>query len=753
MNNIILKEEQVKLNSVINYVNKEKDRLVVEEEKQAKEVKKLKIAAGGSFTMDLYVAEKIYSISERLLKNINKSLNTPYFTRVDFNNEDIDETKKLYIGKWGVTDTKTQESIIIDWRSPIANLYYTHQVGPANYTTPEGEVSGEILLKRLFEIQEAEIKSIIEADIISEGDYLNDVLSDHADSRLKDIVTTIQSEQNAVLRCNHRAPLIVQGVAGAGKTTIALHRIMWMLYSFQETMDPSNIMVIAPSPLFLNYISAVLPDMGVEDVIQETFYGLACRLSGKKLYKVDDSYILLKLLDNEVSTEEKNRFTSYAKFKGSLIYKEIIEEYIKEMHNYLLPRHGLYLNKKQIITSDKIKSIFTKELSPFNFTDRKKELKKSLKNTYMAYVNLEKNEVEAKVKKRANLIREIYKDDDKKRRNFMMELYSARDKRIQEIDESSKNAVNDYISKIKIMPLIDCYKHMLSQFVPSKKFSQYIDNWYLLKQITLANLEAKKMETSDIPALLILQKELFGHKERLNIHHTVLDEAQDFSPFMFDTLKSFTNNNSFTIVGDLTQGIYAFQGVQDWLDMKEEVFEETSSYYELVTSYRNTVEIMNVAENCAMRHSKNRTPAKPVLRHGDKPKLIRSNSIVKGIIEEIKKHKENNMKSIAVIDKMPRDCKKLYKSLKKEIAEIEYLDDKDTQYKGGIMVMPAYLCKGLEFDCVIIANGESDNFNDEFLHSRLLYVCLTRPIHNLSIYYKIEHSKLIDSSLCEMIDL
>ena len=187
--------------------------------------------------------------------------------------------------------------------------------------------------------------------------------------------------------------------------------------------------------------------------------------------------------------------------------------------------------------------------------------------------------------------------------------------------------------------------------------------------------------------------------------------------------------------------------------MKEEVFDANSQYYELVTSYRNTVEIMNLAESCAMRHSKHRTPAKPVLRHGKMPMLIKTNSKAKQIADEIKKHKLNKMKTIAVIDKMPEDCKKLYKELQKYVPEIEYLDDKKTSYNGGTMVMPAHLCKGLEFDCVIIANCDKYNFPDDFLHAKLLYVCLTRPIHNLSIYYTNEHSELINASLCENINI
>ncbi len=213
------------------------------------------------FTTDLDIAKRIYAMTSRKTENIGKTVSSPYFTRIDFL-RDGDNLQQLYIGKHGLLESKTQKPIIIDWRSPIANLYYTHQVGPASYKTPyNDEITGEILIKRLFEIEKSKLLKIIEADIITESEYLNDVLSDHADAKLKDVVTTIQSEQNEVLRKNPKVPLVVQGVAGAGKTTIALHRIMWLLYTYQDTMKAENVLIIAPTPIFLDYISAVLPGM------------------------------------------------------------------------------------------------------------------------------------------------------------------------------------------------------------------------------------------------------------------------------------------------------------------------------------------------------------------------------------------------------------------------------------------------------------------------------------------------------------
>ena len=178
------------------------------------------------------------------------------------------------------------DTVVVDWRSPVANLYYSGQIGPMSYAAPDGTVTGELTLKRMLTVRDRELLGLFDSGVVSQDAYLQSVLGQVSSDKLREIVTTIQAEQNLVIRHPARQPLIVQGVAGSGKTTIALHRIAWLLYAHRETLRPEQLMILAPNPLFLDYISQVLPDLGVERVVQTTFQGLCQGLLGKQLPKV-----------------------------------------------------------------------------------------------------------------------------------------------------------------------------------------------------------------------------------------------------------------------------------------------------------------------------------------------------------------------------------------------------------------------------------------------------------------------------------
>ncbi len=730
--------------NITEYISTEIDKLIPVEKDQHIALTDLIAATGGNYSNDLFIASKVYEMTQRTLLGLRHAEKSPFFTRIDFKPHDS-TSQNLYIGKWGVLDPKTRKPIIVDWRSNIANLYYTHQVGPAEYKAPYKIITGDITLKRMFFFKEGYLHSIVESDIISQGEYLNDVLSDHADSKLRDVVTTIQKEQNAVLRCNHQIPTIVQGVAGAGKTTIALHRITWMLYTYRDTMSSNNLMVIAPNPLFLDYISAVLPDLGVEAVIQETFYGLAIKLCGRSIPKLDDNTSLIKLLSPDVSDVEKDTIMKVCTFKGSLDYKDCLELYLKHLPKQIFPNRDFMLGKHIVASRKKLLSIYINELSPFPLKPRIKELKKRLKQLADDAVTKINLYIETETRKRANYLREVVKGNDKLRMENMKKLYASRDAKLEEIKMLHNNMVADYIKDFKQIKLLDIYKDFNStnhmHALPTQVDE---DIWIASCEYTNEVLSNKHIESIDIPALIILQKKLFGHKVSLDIHHTVLDEAQDFSPFMFDILKSLTINEAFTIVGDLAQGIYSYRGIDNWNTMKKTVFSGKSQFYELITSYRNTIEIMEFAEKVACKFAENtRKNAIPVLRHGKKPQIIKSSSPQNQLVDQINSMKSTGHKSIALVEKLPKECKNLHSKLVKLIPEITLLKDSDTQYNAGIMVVPAHLCKGLEFDCVIITNAEETNFPSDKLHANLLYVALTRPLHELVIFYNDKLTSLL----------
>ena len=237
-------------------------------------------------------------ITRNNLQNLHQlrlSSRSPYFARLDFTpaagtpplgGMRAGVNAPVYIGRWGVLKTPEYQVAVHDWRSPVANLYYSGQVGQVKYDAPDGAVHGEMTLKRMFTIEDAKLVSMQDTGVVGQEKFLTDALSQVTTARLREVVTTIQAEQNTVIRYDPMKPLCVQGVAGSGKTTIALHRAAWMLYRLQKTLRPEQMLILAPNPLFLSYISRVLPDLGVDKVHQLTFEQLCQKLLEKRMPKL-----------------------------------------------------------------------------------------------------------------------------------------------------------------------------------------------------------------------------------------------------------------------------------------------------------------------------------------------------------------------------------------------------------------------------------------------------------------------------------
>ena len=746
-------QETQKLTEAVARVGRETLIITEIERKQFEEVTHYRQTSGGSYNTDWFVAEKLYVITCQKLKDLAHAAKNPYFARVDFKRDEEPEHEARYIGKWGVTDARTRKPYIYDWRSPLANLYYGAQVGRAEYLSPGGVISGDMPLKRIFSISEGQLHGIIDADIVTQDDYLHEVLSDHADARLRDIVTTIQQEQNDIIRHNYKRPMVVQGVAGAGKTTVALHRITWLLYTYQQTMSPENLMVIAPSPLFLNYISAVLPELGAENVLQTTFYGLGGLLIGKALPKLDDSGMLLRLLD--MAEEERIPVVKAARLKGSLLFKECVARYARQLALDMAPEGEIKLGSVCICPREEIVRLITCDLSPFPLNRRTPQLKKMLQTRVKDTLAKAKAELEAETARRANYVREKEPMDTPERRELMQRLYAARNQRIMEFDEYAVDAVAKYMVRFPKLELMEQYRRMLSS-QPTFPLPDGVDkmDWEAVCLDSLERLATKRIETADIAPLIYLNGLLFGQAKDLDIHHTVLDEAQDFSQFQFDLLKGLTQNASFTIVGDLAQGIHGYRGVTDWRNVMDDVFGlGNADYHELVTSYRNTVEIMEFAGQVATRFPfAAQKAARPVLRHGKHPEMIKLPDQLPelAIAAKIIELKNAGMKTVAVVHKRPADCEALYKKLKPRLEmPLSLYRDGDDDYRGGAMVIPAHMVKGLEFDAIIVADAGAACFPDDPLHCRLLYVCLTRPLHRLVCFYQGEPSPLLSDAAKE----
>ncbi|TVR69237.1 MAG: helicase [Marinilabiliales bacterium] len=215
-------------------------------------------------------------------RRLEKLLSSPWFGRIDFTEEGSNEKVPVYIGVHAFFDPKSNSNVIYDWRAPVSGLFYDYELGQATFNSPSGTISGEIHLKRQYRIRNGEMEFMLESSLNIHDEILQQELSGTTDEKMKNIVATIQRDQNRIIRNEHSHALVIQGVAGSGKTSIALHRIAYMLYKYRDTITSRDILIISPNRVFSDYISNVLPELGEEKIEETGMEDLAAKLLGKK---------------------------------------------------------------------------------------------------------------------------------------------------------------------------------------------------------------------------------------------------------------------------------------------------------------------------------------------------------------------------------------------------------------------------------------------------------------------------------------
>ena len=636
--------------------------------------------------------ENLTEIYLEKIRLMEKSLNKPYFARLDFKRDGESDIEELYIGKVGIIDEKNN-NIIIDWRAPVSSMYYDSNIGDASYKAPEGICTGKLLLKRQYEIENKQLKSYQDVDTVSNDELLKPYLEASVDNRLKNIVSTIQHEQNRIIREPVNKNLIIQGVAGSGKTTVALHRIAYLVYNNRENIKPEQYLIIGPNKFFVNYISGVLPDLDVEDVKQLTYDELCSEILQENITLIDEDVKLLKSIKNE-------KELTYQKIKVSMQFKKALDKYIKEIKESIIPIYGVRINEKEIISNEFIKQIY----NSFEELDEYDNIKTRLMRT--------------------NLFFEKYIDEN-------IEQY--REYSEKELKKALKTYFNKLIPKI---PKI--YQNFLSNLDKYLEISEDIKEQV---KINIINSKNKKFEFEDLSSLIYLKAKINGIDEYGKYKQIVIDEAQDYGEFTFFSLKFILKNAAFSIFGDLAQSIYQYRSIENWESVLNNTFRNQGDIQYLLKSYRTTTEIMDSANNIT-KYIKLNT-AKPVIRHGKKVGFIKYKekneqiSLIKRILEQ---YKTQNYKTIAIICKNEEEAQELY--IKLEMNDIKNITLNDTEYNGGICIITSYLAKGLEFDGVIISNSGEEEYNsNKMIDMKLLYVAMTRPLHELTILYKNDITK------------
>jgi len=677
-----------------------------------------KISEMNQYLNEVNTQTRDYVSTEKRIYRYNKMITSPYFGRIDFAENGYDSPDKIYIGLYNLMNTKTDDIFVYDWRSPIASIFYRNELGSGSYKSPAGIINGDILLKRQYKIENSKLKYFFDSSIKINDEILQEVLSRNSSSKMKSIVQTIQKEQDIIIRDTENELLIVQGVAGSGKTSIALHRIAFLLYEgLSSKLNINDVLIISPNAIFSKYTSEVLPELGEENVEQVTFDDF---IQGEKRQEQMENLITLQGNDKfQVKLEG-------IRFKGSEEFVKILDRLLQYCERKLIPFKDVYYDGKTIETGQQLKNMFLDNKINIPMAKRLKRIERMLLN-----------KIYPLRKERLKVIEKIVERTTEEHR-FEIKSFS----RLIAIKEAGK--LMEYIKKITEVESGDLYKLLFKDKNLFYKLSKGINlpgNIDGIIAETNKNLSAGDISYEDAAALLYMKIKVQGNEEFTSIKQVVIDEAQDYYPMHYHIFKHLFKNARFTVLGDFNQTLErcAHKNIYDYVE--EILHKKKSIKMTLNKGYRSSFEISNFNQKLL----NNKQEFVSFERHEADPKVKSMKDLEefkKELCEDVAKFCATGYNSIAIICKTEKEAKNIQYMLGNSI-DIKMLDDISSDNKNSVLVIPAYLAKGLEFDVVLVYNVSKENYNSDF-DRRLLYIACTRALHQLVLYYTGEKSEFIE---------
>ena len=705
---------------------------------------------------DLSIGLDMKNMMERMLIKNMMALKKPYFGRIDYRETDTQDDYCLYIGKNGVRKNIT-ENLITDWRTPVAGVYYDSDIGKSSYLTPYGErIEIDLKLKRTYEVEDSRLIDYYDSEVVTNDEFLTKYLSKNKEVVLGEIIATIQKEQNEIIRDTPWHSVVVQGVAGSGKTTVAMHRISYILYNYKDKFRPDEFYIIGSNRMLLNYITGVLPNLDVYNINNMTMEEFLFLILDKDFDIKKGKYRLTNKFYKRLRAAETALMSHLQQFKGSMDFINALISYMEKYEISSVNTNDVEYEGEVIYSEEEILYLldFFKELPLQEKID--------MLNKRLTYKVRSINEEQLMRKEQISV--EV---------NKFKNLFGMRNQKFN---------------------LIDVYHKFLTDLLVNR-------NAYLTKDIKLPSAEAiellmdrlnkKEIDLYDLVMLTYIKKRLKRTKDFDYVRHIVVDEAQDFGVIVFRLFKIIFGSCTFTIMGDVTQNINYYGGMNDWEALRQQVLDpRKDKFYVMAKSYRNTVEISDYASRVLRKCTFKTYDIQPIIRHGKEvvaKRLADDAEMINETASLIKTSRESGYDTIAVICRtveeslkvkealMPlieaeyegesgadnpasgseprtKACKdegrkeKSAKSKNKKTAAIEEQEDsfEGLSFTKGVMVLPIYMTKGLEFDTVILWNPDEESYHVSDEDAKLLYVAITRALHELHIIYKGRLSGLLE---------
>lgn len=690
----------------------------------------------------LKASAKLHRFSADRARQLERLQKSPYFARIDFRQGS--EQKPIYIGISSLMKEETGKHLVFDWRAPVSSMYYDYELGPAQYEAPLGVVSGEILLKRHFRIIDGRLVFMFDNSLTIYDEMLQEALETATGDRMRSIVNTIQREQNRIIRGESRGALVVQGSAGSGKTVIALHRAAYLLYKHRTTMSAKNIMMFSPGGLFVDYTSPVLPELGEEPVPQTSFGEFGAGLlraagSGSEGFLPPQVESLNDQLEYLLESRGSKSYRVRAggiRLKSSAPFARALVSYASRLTEDAEGLGEVTFRGKTVMT--------------------RKEASELLRSEY-AYLPLEKRV--DKIKRRVNwLLDEVVEQRVEEIQKELAEsedsayLFAREIKRMARLrGHQEVQALRDKVQAWKPVTVLEAYKRL---FRDDDLFAGVVgatesagaasgDLWKEVRRQTLARLNSGTVPYEDLAPVLLLQGLLDGFPDLGGIRHVIVDEVQDFSPVQHEVLRRSFTGASFTLLGDVNQSMNLESGPST----SEELIRQASAVYGsagepvspvvLTESYRSTREITEFSRAVLAGGE----PVLAIERPGELPTVVRSpgrDALSRSVAADIAELAGSGIGSIAVICKTARESWTAYEALKSapnlQGAKPHLVRPGEGRFRRGILVIPSYLAKGLEFEAVIIFDAGKNRYSDE-ADRRVLYTACTRALHRLHVHY------------------
>lgn len=670
---------------ILNYIQKRKDvadYILEYRKKFIEEYRDDEDKVMEYFDHERYVKEEMYRTIDRKLAEFTKLKESPYFGKVNF--EDDGYAEQIYVGRYGLTPEGSFDATIVDWRAPVASLFYKGTLGETSYKSPDGEVPVDILARRQIMVKKGKLEGFFDSDVDVKDDILQMILSSNAGEKLKDIVMTIQKEQDEIIREERMKVVVVNGVAGSGKTTIALHRVAYLLYNFREQLG-DKVLILGPNDIFIDYIGDVLPTLGESNVNQQTFAHFAIKEIGLNESVVDfTAYLEEVLKGNEEVIKE-------IKYKAGEEFISILDKKCEDLEENYFNFKPVKFFDEEVVGLEEINELFEKHYKYMPLFRRSQKIKRV---------------ITSKLKdKRDELVRNLNAEVNDKLASL------SEDELIIE-----QNNI-EFQRRIRVREIV---RELMKQ---KENLGAWIDNENIVdiyKEFT----NTDELSYLDLPAILYLMIKLDGKKTKQDIKHIVIDEAQDYSMLQFIVLKELTGCRSYTIVGDANQRLIKVEEEPAMLKLKS-LFGGFVKNYALNKSYRSTFQIMEYASKLLDENA-----IVPFVRKGkydvEEVEVKDKDDLIDTILETLEEYDDENYDNIAIITKDKNDLKKISPELKK-FTKILAFDREDVIYRGGKVIVPSYYAKGLEFDGVIIVNFD-DNTDD-----LVKYIMATRALHRLKV--------------------